>query len=74
MVWDWYKPYSVRSVRRWEVVRDFFRPQQWRVVRGGSFVDSPLVLRFAFRDRIHPGIRFGFRGFRCVRVPPQPID
>ena len=43
----------------------------YRVVRGGSFIDPPELLRSALRvdDRIEfwdPN-----RGFRCVRVPPQ---
>ena len=68
--WDWYRPYSVKSVKRWGDVRDFIRPQQWRVVRGGSFFDSPLNLRSALRVGDHPVVRGDNLGFRCVRVPP----
>ena len=42
-----------------------------RVLRGGSFVDSPENLRSAFRDFGGPGLRLANFGFRCVRVPPQ---
>jgi formylglycine-generating enzyme required for sulfatase activity len=33
--WDWYRLYSEKPMRRWADLRDFFRPQQWQVVRGG---------------------------------------
>ena len=72
--WDWYKPYSVKPVRRWGNLHDFFRPQQTRVVRGGSFVDPPENLRSAHRGVDRPEVRFGIFGFRCVRVPPQHLD
>jgi formylglycine-generating enzyme required for sulfatase activity len=71
--WDWYKPYSVRSVRRWSHLRDFFLPR-WRVVRGGSFGFPPGGLRSARRVFGRPVFRFGVNGFRCVRVPPQHLD
>jgi len=41
-----------------------------RVVRGGSFIDSPEVLRSARRVYFLTGAWFGLIGFRCVRVPP----
>jgi formylglycine-generating enzyme required for sulfatase activity len=43
-----------------------------RVLRGGSFSNSPEGLRSAARDGGHPEFRFKVIGFRCVRVPPQP--
>ena len=43
-----------------------------RVVRGGSFVDSPEFLRSALRFVVLPEVRGRLRGFRCVRVPPRP--
>src|SRR5262249_24573637 len=44
--------------------------QACRVVRGGSFVDSPAVLRSAGRADGPPVFRGEAGGFRCVRVPP----
>ena len=45
--------------------------QAWRrVVRGGSFDNSPENLRSANRDNDHPENRNENLGFRCVRVPP----
>jgi len=66
--WDWYGPYGA------EAQTDPRGPAQGtgRVLRGGSFVYSPVRLRSAFRDIIRPEFRLQFSGFRCVRVaPPQ---
>jgi formylglycine-generating enzyme required for sulfatase activity len=41
-----------------------------RVLRGGSFYDSPGGLRSADRVGRRPESRLGGYGFRCVRVPP----
>ena len=41
-----------------------------RVVRGGSFFNSPEHLRSAYRVVGHPELRVEVVGFRCVRVPP----
>ena len=38
-----------------------------RVVRGGSWVDSPLFVRYDFRFRINPQDRDVYIGFRVVR-------
>lgn len=39
-----------------------------RSVRGGSWIDSPRVLRSAYRGRIAPNARFIYRGFRVARA------
>ena len=41
-----------------------------RVVRGGSFGDSPELLRSTRRAGVGPVGRYWIIGFRCVRVPP----
>jgi formylglycine-generating enzyme required for sulfatase activity len=41
-----------------------------RVVRGGSFVNSPELLRSARRVDVHPEHGDALGGFRCARVPP----
>lgn len=43
----------------------------WRVLRGSSFVNSPVNLRSALRSGEGPELRTRGVGFRCVRVPPQ---
>ncbi len=63
--WDWYGPYSE------EPQVDPTGPQegQYRVLRGGSFLGGPRVLRSAFRNRYLPVGRVRYHGFRCVRAP-----
>jgi len=70
--WDWFGSYSAKPVR------NPHGPLKWRagrrVVRGGSFNDSPEFLRSASRGIVEPAFRNADRGFRCVRVPPQPLE
>jgi len=40
-----------------------------RVLRGGSWGNSPQLLRAVFRDRSAPGIRNSGIGFRLARTP-----
>ena len=42
---------------------------EYRVLRGGSWGSGPEYLRSAIRDRILPGSRFNFIGFRVVCRP-----
>jgi formylglycine-generating enzyme required for sulfatase activity len=64
--WDWYGAYGS------EVAAHPVGPSSgsWRVVRGGSFDNSPENLRSALRVNVHPENRDEVLGFRCVRVPP----
>lgn len=39
-----------------------------RVLRGGSWIDSPRALRSAYRGQLQPGARFIYRGFRVLRT------
>lgn len=39
-----------------------------RVMRGGSWIDSPRVLRSAARGHVPPNTRFIYRGFRVARA------
>ncbi|HEY5869238.1 MAG TPA: SUMF1/EgtB/PvdO family nonheme iron enzyme, partial [Candidatus Tectomicrobia bacterium] len=76
--WDWYRLYSLKRVRSWSNLRHFILPE-WRVVRGGSFANSPehlrsARLRSAFREDAHSEYWAWNFGFRCVRVPPQFLD
>jgi len=45
-----------------------------RVVRGGSFLFPPELLRPAVRDVIRPGFRTEFLGLRCVRSRARQLD
>jgi formylglycine-generating enzyme required for sulfatase activity len=64
--WDWYGQYPSGEV----VDPKGPSAGSYRVVRGGSFYDSPAVLRSARRGHALPVVSFEFLGFRCVRVPP----
>jgi formylglycine-generating enzyme required for sulfatase activity len=39
-----------------------------RVLRGGSWIDSPRALRSAYRSHVSPDARFIYRGFRIART------
>jgi formylglycine-generating enzyme required for sulfatase activity len=66
--WDWHGPYSVATVT------DPAGPLEGesRVLRGGSFHDSPWNLRSTDRVRLVPTVRIRFIGFRCARAAPHP--
>ena len=42
---------------------------EYRVLRGGAFLNFARDLRSAYRDGFEPVLRFGYIGFRCVRRP-----
>ena len=74
--WDRYRGYSLAA--EIQILPDRFRYFTYtktllntRVLRGGSFVDSPVLLLSAYRVIDLPESRNVFLGFRCVRVPPQ---
>ena len=68
--WDWYRLYSLKQVRSWGNLRHFILPE-WRVVRGGSFANSPEHLRSAFRGDVHPEYPgLGRRVPVCARPAP----
>jgi len=67
--WDWFGSYSV------DPVSDPIGPSggEYRVLRGGSFLVEPWVLRSAYRVRGGPEDLLWNVGFRCVRsVSRQP--
>jgi formylglycine-generating enzyme required for sulfatase activity len=45
---------------------------EYRVVRGGSYVHARPWLRGAARERLLPGTRFPWVGFRCARPAAAP--
>ena len=40
-----------------------------RVLRGGSWISYPFMLRAAYRGRHDPAMRHNYGGFRCARTP-----
>ena len=69
-VWEWcsskYEPYPYRS----DDGRELTEGDEGRVVRGGSFNDSPWYVRCACRFSGRPDVRYGGLGFRVVVVSP----
>jgi formylglycine-generating enzyme required for sulfatase activity len=52
--------------------RENLQTDEWRVLRGGSWLYDQVNARAACRDDFRPGVRFGSVGFRvvlCVRPP-----
>ena len=45
-------------------------PQEWRMLRGGSWTGSPRGLRVSYRNRSSPNSRSNDSGFRCVSRSP----
>jgi formylglycine-generating enzyme required for sulfatase activity len=66
--WDWYEGNKVTSDTSVTLTNPMGPPTgSSRVLRGGSFVSEPRVLRSASRVRDEPEDWFRFFGFRCVR-------
>lgn len=68
-VWEWVQDCHAKS---YEGLRSDGSaapevPGCQRVMRGGSWIDSPRVLRFAARGRVPANTRFIYRGFRVAR-------
>ncbi len=66
--WDGYGPYDPQAV---DDPRGAVRDGR-RVVRGGSFIDEPRILRSAVRGRFTPDYPHEAIGFRCVRGAGRP--
>jgi hypothetical protein len=54
----------------WEWVEDWYERDEVRVLRGGSFLYAPRLLRVSNRPWLGPGDRDNVIGFRCVRDVP----
>ena len=47
----------------------YLTPGSYRVIRGGSWFNSPSFLRSANRNYDSPGVAYGNLGVRCARAP-----
>ncbi len=65
--WDWYGPYTSRH----DINPRGPQRGEYRVLRGGSFDNSPAGLRSARRVVVFPVDGSWLGGFRCVRVPAR---
>ena len=59
---DWYGPYEMRSPENPRGPQD----GKYKVLRGGSWIDDPLVVRVSVRFWDDPSVRDNDRGFRCA--------
>ena len=74
-VWEWcrdhsHRPYDAEPVADPLHVKD--DPSAYRVIRGGCWGDSALLVRAASRLGYHPGDRLDFLGFRCSSSGSEP--
>lgn len=63
-------PYSATDGREDD---GLIQPKSFRVVRGGSYVNPPFLVRIAYRGRDEPGVQVGRTGFRVVKVESTGI-
>jgi len=70
---DWYDPLAYRALPSPGDVDDEIRRGSYRrhhrVIRGGSWVSSPELVRGLARDGLDPSVRGVHFGFRCARDP-----
>ena len=73
-VWEWVQDWYDLDYYQQSPRKDPQGPDagEMRVVRGGSFGHPPAALRSALRAADFPEAQNWRRGFRCIRVPPQP--
>lgn len=69
-VWEWtatwFYPYAGFTSYPYAGYSKAYFDNQHRVLKGGSWATHAAVLRCAFRNWYHPGIRQHFAGFRCA--------
>ena len=70
-VWEWTADWYKESYYEGSTAKDPLGPEKgdFRVFRGGSFVDQPTNVRCANRDRNNPDGRYNVVGFRLVATP-----
>ena len=63
--WDWFGSYTTKRQTDPAGPDDGTR----RIMRGGSFIDTPRFLHSAVRNGVQPTFRVRGIGFRCARNP-----
>jgi formylglycine-generating enzyme required for sulfatase activity len=70
-VWEWVNDWYDTNSSQSGAAQDPSEPAlcQERVLRGGSWIVDPKLLRASDRYSIKPGARSDYFGFRCVWEP-----
>ncbi|MCI5122008.1 MAG: formylglycine-generating enzyme family protein [Candidatus Electrothrix sp. AUS4] len=72
---DWYSGKYYEECQKQGMVKNPqgpSKPDEYRVIRGGSWFLEAQYCRSAYRSRLGPDIRNGDIGFRCARVQGEP--
>jgi formylglycine-generating enzyme required for sulfatase activity len=71
-VWQWVADWYDRDYYQWTPQRNPTGPDSGtrRVLRGGSWLNDPVLLRSAARDYNTPDFRHDYIGVRCARGAP----
>ena len=72
-VWEWVADWYDRDYYRRSPERNPTGPPtaQFKVLRGGSWADTPISLRSAYRDVAPQESRNAYLGFRCAKDGPK---
>ena len=79
-VWEWVADWYGRHYYKKKIRRNPTGPErgEFKVMRGGSWVNYEDTLHSAFRRWARPYVRFNDTGFRCakdpIQLPNQPED
>lgn len=70
-VWEWVQDWYLETYYQNSPIRNPLGPSlgEYRVVRGGSWINEAKYLRAAFRSGYTPAMWSGILGFRCARSP-----
>lgn len=70
-IWEWtnswFSPYEGFSSYPYQGYSEVYFDNEHKVLKGGSYVTRPYVLRNSFRNWYYPWVRQIFTGFRCAR-------
>lgn len=72
-VWEWVSDWYDEHYYSKSPARNPKGPSsgEYRVIRGGSWSDGPVLVRSAYRSRITPTNRLVYLGFRCAQDIPK---
>jgi iron(II)-dependent oxidoreductase len=70
-IWEWtsttFGPFPGFKAYPYPEYSELWFDGDHRILKGGSWMTRPPLLRLSFRNFFRPGFRFAFAGFRCAR-------